>query len=483
MSARDLFENPLWRHDDFGKRMPDDMHALSAAIPTWSQLVAFESGAEKIVRGYPRFVYHATYLELCARCGDAPPDDEAVRVLPSERAAKACKAFNDGEGEIIETPEGLYAVRLGRFLEGGIKMFWQHTGLVVSSRQSEDIVVSRAPPDGTAAKDEIKTRIADLAGVNVGDVYLFPSGMAAMFNAHGLATARTPDARTVQLGFPYLDTLKVQDKFGGAKEFAYRSPEDLVALDEFLAAKPIAAVFCEAPGNPLLRSVDFPALKEILDRHHVPLVVDDTIGTWENVDIRPYADVTFTSLSKFFSGEGNVMAGSLVLNPASAYYAELSQRMHETYEDIFYAGDAIELATNSHSFSERMNLINANALGVAEFLRKHPAVKTVYFPDEINRDAYEKIRRPVGGFGGLFTIELKDPARAPEFYDALEFCKGPGLGTNFTLVSPYTMLAHFQELSRVEKFGVLPHQLRVSVGLEDQGVIMDRFYRALGLAA
>lgn len=35
------------------------------------------------------------------------------------------------------------------------------------------------------------------------------------------------------------------------------------------------------------------------------------------------------------------------------------------------------------------------------------------------------------------------------FFDALETAKGPSLGTNFTLSSPYTLLAHYGELEWV----------------------------------
>jgi cystathionine beta-lyase/cystathionine gamma-synthase len=59
----------------------------------------------------------------------------------------------------------------------------------------------------------------------------------------------------------------------------------------------------------------------------------------------------------------------------------------------------------------------------------------------------------------------------------------PSLGTNFTLISPYTMLSHFKELERIEKYGVLSHQLRASIGIESKDVIIGKFERALKLAA
>ena len=61
----------------------------------------------------------------------------------------------------------------------------------------------------------------------------------------------------------------------------------------------------------------------------------------------------------------------------------------------------------------------------------------------------------------------------------MEFCKGPSLGTNFSLVCPYTLLAHYEELDWAESCGVDRTLLRVSCGVEPEEVILDRMMRAL----
>ena len=81
---------------------------------------------------------------------------------------------------------------------------------------------------------------------------------------------------------------------------------------------------------------------------------------------------------------------------------------------------------------------------------------------------------------GLFSLLLRDPARhAPRFYDSLEFCKGPNLGTYFSLCCPFTLLAHFGELEWAERCGVSRYLLRFSVGLESPSNLIDRLSRAL----
>ncbi|MDG1060227.1 MAG: PLP-dependent transferase, partial [Synechococcus sp. cluster3_bin.96] len=68
-------------------------------------------------------------------------------------------------------------------------------------------------------------------------------------------------------------------------------------------------------------------------------------------------------------------------------------------------------------------------------------------------------------------------------YDRLAVCKGPSLGTPFTLVCPYVLLAHYDELPWAKACGVPSHLLRVSVGLEQPEELWQRFERALSASS
>ena len=70
-------------------------------------------------------------------------------------------------------------------------------------------------------------------------------------------------------------------------------------------------------------------------------------------------------------------------------------------------------------------------------------------------------------------------AKSQRFYNALKVCKGPSLGTNFTLACPYVLLAHYNELDWAAKCGLPAHLIRVSVGLEDTKDLWRRFEKAL----
>jgi len=90
------------------------------------------------------------------------------------------------------------------------------------------------------------------------------------------------------------------------------------------------------------------------------------------------------------------------------------------------------------------------------------------------------VRRPDGGWGSLITFLPRHAATSsPRIYDRLAVCKGPSLGTIFTLACPFTLLAHYTELDWAESCGVSRHLIRISVGLEDPDALWRRLDAAL----
>lgn len=186
-----------------------------------------------------------------------------------------------------------------------------------------------------------------------------------------------PDLKTVQFGFPYVDTLKLQTKFGfGYEFFGIGDQNDLDKLEQLLLqGGRISAVICEFPSNPLLYSVDLQSLREIANHFNFLIVIDDTVGGFVNVDLLKYADILVSSLTKSFSGTGNVMAGSLVLNPKSCYFEELYQSLEETFEDSLWCEDCAVLELNSRDYEERVLFANKSTEKIVDAIVDHPKGK------------------------------------------------------------------------------------------------------------
>jgi len=58
-------------------------------------------------------------------------------------------------------------------------------------------------------------------------------------------------------------------------------------------------------------------------------------------------------------------------------------------------------------------------------------VKIIHYPKFENQEGFDAVKKPGGGYGGVFSVILKDPTKAPLFYDNLNICK---------VVFPFTFL-------------------------------------------
>ncbi|MCJ1318539.1 hypothetical protein MMC15_003869 [Xylographa vitiligo] len=328
--------------------------------------------------------------------------------------------------------------------------------------------------------------IRKVQGFSEDDIYLYPCGMNSIFNIHRIMLKTRGPLKSISFGFPYIDTLKILEKWGpGCLFYGHGSSADLDDLEHRCKrGEKFLALFCEFPGNPLLKSPDLRRIRKLADQYDFAVVVDETIGNFMNVHILPVADVVVSSLTKVFSGDSNVMGGSSILNPRSRYYHQLRRTMTDEYEDNYWPEDAIYLERNSRDFVSRIDRINKNAEAICQVLKASPYVKKIYYPKySPTRPFYDEFRHPTGGYGGLLSVTFHTTAEAVTFFDVLEVAKGPSLGTNFTLCSPYVILAHYNELDWAAQFGVEADLIRISVGLEDTEDLRGKCRRALATVA
>ena len=491
---RDLLQHPLWRPEDLGEPIPESPHAVSACLPTWRDNVGYEEQEPRVhsrlTTGYPRFVYNALCRRLFEECrGRFAGPDETCLAVPSAAAAERCASWlRERTGASVRVQawgaHNVHAVTFPAPYAAEARAWWQHTGDGVSSRLAAACLEERPARDAAEAKHTLRARVAEAAGVGTDDVFLYPCGMSAVYAVHRALLALFPGRKSVQFGFPYVDSLKIQEKFGpGAHFFPRGGRDELDKLEALLRREPICGLFTEFPSNPLLASPDLEHLAVLARRHGFPLAVDDTIASWVNVDVLQAADVITTSLTKSFSGAGDVTGGAVVLNPRGPFSGELARQMRAGWEDAMWSEDAIVLEGNSRDFRTRVAQMSGGADTLAEWLSRQPQVEALYYPRFQTAREFAAFQRPGGGYGVLLSIVLKDAARVtPAFFDALRISKGPNLGTNYSLACPYTILAHYGELEFAESCGVSRWLVRVSVGLESPDDLISRFGEALAAA-
>ncbi|KXH62215.1 hypothetical protein CSAL01_10600 [Colletotrichum salicis] len=400
--------------------------------------------------------------------------------------------------------------------------WWSDTGVAISSRLAErildrlpllhEVALEAAPPLNQRLEAPYKVicdRIAYLAErspaterkqkVTASDVYLYQSGMAAIYNVHQQLQrlAKSAECQNVILGVSFYETKHVLRKYGSGLKF-FPSVTNMAELEAFLReeqvqGRPVLSVWTEYPSNPLLSVPDFPHLRNLADDLGFVLVVDDTIGGFCNVDALAVADVVVTSLTKTFSGHADVMGGSAILNPSSPFYEGLKRSFEADYVNDLYVEDARILRHNSDDYLHRLAVINSNAKMVTDWLHEsskgdQSSIHHVFYPTTSHigaRDNYEAfMRKPTAdfspGYGCLFSLGFKSQEAAATFYDNLHVYHGPHLGAHRTLALGYTYLIYGED-NDTEFAGtnLSPAQIRVSIGLEDSRELLSVFKYAI----
>ena len=123
-----------------------------------------------------------------------------------------------------------------------------------------------------------------------------------------------------------------------------------------------------------------------------------------------------------------------------------------------------------------------NALTLAQWLEKHPAVEHVWYPGLASHPQHALARQQMSQFGGMISIVIKgDDQRATDVITRLKlFTLAESLGGVESLVSqPFTMTHASIPLEQRLANGITPQLIRLSVGIEDVQDLQDDLAQAL----
>ncbi|KAF7294716.1 PLC-like phosphodiesterase [Mycena indigotica] len=367
-----------------------------------------------------------------------------------------------------------------------------------------------------AAKHALRTRfsgtfggvnIRGVAGVSAQDVYLYSSGMHAIWQSYKLLqnvfVSPKNNVKVAHVNLLYCDTYKFVDLPGspGHHFFTDETMDELEALlNTGTPAQPaVLAIFTDFPGNPHLQSTNILKLHTLARRHGVPLIVDESVGGLLNVQLLPHCDVIVSSLTKLFSGFANVLAGAILLNPSSSFYPRFKSTLDATYEDTFFDHDALVLELNSRGYVQRTAITNRHAEQLGDMLyplsriggARDSVLKAVHYPKYRARENFDQVRNPLAseagleetGYGSLLSVTFTSLDAAKAFYTSLQCYRTPTFGTVFTLATAWSALAYPPDkMEWLEQRGVEECLVRISVGMEGIKAIMECVRDALHVA-
>lgn len=280
------------------------------------------------------------------------------------------------------------------------------------------------------------------------------------------------------------------------------------------------AIFLETIGNPGFNIPDFEAIAALARKYDLPLIVDNTFAGAGYL-FRPLehgAHVVVESATKWIGGHGTSIGGVIIDggnynwgNGKYPQFTEPSEGYHGlVFWDVFGTngpfgniafiirarveglrdfGPAISpfnsflLIQGLETLSLRVQRHVDNALQLAKWLENHPQIEKVNYPG-LESSPYHQLAKKYlkNGFGGVLSFELKgSKERASKLVDSLKLVSHlANVGDAKTLIIQPSATTH-QQLSPQEQLdsGVLPNQLRVSVGIEHINDIIADFEQAI----
>lgn len=493
-----------------GQRIPDCTHAVSVSLPTMGDVKGYEEKKPEVVSrmpsGYPRFVVHPLARQLGERLSaKAGLKGRRLWLTTSRHMAESLVRYLNDASASLFLQDGVNGVAHADEpgLSSRAKSFLQHTGGFLSSREAEDKLVALGAisaagrerlGEGDPQVEAWRLLSPFLSGAAREDAFFASSGTNAVYAAFraidGLQRSRGRSV-WIQLGWLYLDTIAILQKFSAAPEDYrhVRKIDDRESLERLFAEEGtrIAGIVAEAPTNPLIQTPDVAWLSELAHRHGARLVLDPSVASIYSVDLLPYADILVTSLTKYAAFEGDVIAGLAVVNPAGADAEELRRRLPAEVEPL-YGRDQARLAYELRDAVWVTERIEDNLRKVVAFLETRPEVTAVHWSrGKAGGGSFSALARTPRSVGGMLSFETRLPLAA--FYDALALPKGPSFGMSTTLVCPFIWLGHYDLVTsaegrvRLAESGINPDLVRLSLGTEPAEEILRALEAAFAEAS
>jgi cystathionine beta-lyase/cystathionine gamma-synthase len=244
-------------------------------------------------------------------------------------------------------------------------------------------------------------------------------------------------------------------------------------------------IWLETPTNPLMRLVDIAAVAGIAAKRGIPVAVDNTFASpYLQNPLALGAAVVVHSTTKYIGGHSDLVGGALVCDDEELF-AQL-KFLQNAMGAVPSPFDCWLASRGLKTLAVRMGRHQSNAGAVAAFLARHPAVQDVYYPGLPSHPQHELAKRQMRGFGGMISLRLRGgrPA-ADRFVAAVRvFAVAESLGGVESLICHPASMTHASIPADLRAArGVTDDLLRLSVGIEDEGDLIEDLDRGLTAAA
>jgi O-acetylhomoserine (thiol)-lyase len=288
-----------------------------------------------------------------------------------------------------------------------------------------------------------------------------------------------------------------------------------------LADENTRCVYLETLGNPKLDVPDFRAVADAAHKAGLPVIIDNTVMT--PCLFRPIehgCDIVVYSTTKFLGGHG-VHVGGAIVDGGTFQWADDPKRWPEfcapddAYHGVVFAealkpigNIAFIIHVRTHWLRDvggcmspfaaflfllgietlhvRMPRHCENALKVAQWLRKHPAVEWVNYPGLPDHPDYAKVKKYLpDGAGAIIGFGIRGGSAAGiRLINNVKLLSHlANIGDAKSLVIHPASTTHSQlTAEEQQRTGVTPEYVRLSIGIEDVDDIIADLGQALGVS-
>jgi cystathionine beta-lyase/cystathionine gamma-synthase len=330
---------------------------------------------------------------------------------------------------------------------------------------------------GNPTHTAVESAIAELEGADA--ALLFASGMGAITTSI-LSLVKTGDHIVAQ-----------RDIYGGVTKFLSTWLPKLGIETTFVdttdydqharAIRPnTKLLYLESPTNPTLRVVDLRKPVALARQHQLVTLIDSTFATPINQRPTEFGiDVVLHSGTKYLGGHTDLICG---VAAGRRDLIETIKGTRTTLGGVMDPHAAFLLLRGIKTLAVRVERQNESALRVAEFLARHPKVRSVNYPFLESHPQRALAIEQMRGGGGVLSFEVDGTGEdARHLSEALRlFTLAPSLGGVESLVSIPVLTSHAMiSAEHRQKMGVTEQLIRLSVGIENADDLIADLEQAL----
>lgn len=262
------------------------------------------------------------------------------------------------------------------------------------------------------------------------------------------------------------------------RSFSYVDTADAEQTERAVTEK-TKALYIETPSNPTMRVTDLAKMREIADRHHLLLIVDNTfLSPYFQNPIALGADLVIHSGTKFLCGHNDTLAGFLCI--AREELVPKIRNLYKTMGAGLSPFDSFLMLRGIKTLSVRLERQQSNALEIVRWLKAQKKVKQVYYVGMPEHPGYEVNMRQARGFGSMISFQTDTEETARKILERVRLISyAESLGGVESLITYPMLQTHGDVPEEIRKrLGITEDFLRLSVGIENVEDLIDDLEQA-----